>query len=63
MGVKKRMRELRAEYPGAKLEFTGGCHIRMRLPSGRFVIASATPSDHRVRHQIRKTVRRAERKP
>jgi len=62
MGMKKRMRELRAEYPGTKLELTGGGHIRMRLPSGKFIIVSATPSDHRVRHKIRNTVRHVERK-
>ena len=62
MGMKKRMRELRAEYPGAKLEVTGGSHIRMRMPNGKFIIVAATPSDHRVRHQIRKSVRRMERK-
>jgi len=62
MSVKKRMRELRAEYPGAKLEITGGSHIRMRMPSGKFIIVSSTPSDHRVRHKIRKSIRYAERK-
>lgn len=61
MSIQKRMRELRAEYPGSTVEITRGNHLRIRLASGRSVIASATPSDWRVLRKIRQTVRRVER--
>jgi hypothetical protein len=52
-------RELEREFPFATVERTGGGHLRLTLPNGRFVIAPATPSDWRALDNLRAMVRRA----
>lgn len=44
------------------VELTGGGHLKLRLPNGRFVICPSTPSDnargfHNTVAQVRRTLR------
>jgi hypothetical protein len=56
--MRKIVRELRREFPGADLEPTGGGHYRLRLPNGRFVIVAASPSSRSFMKYVRATVKR-----
>lgn len=56
--MKKIFRELRREFPFSEIEITNGNHLRLQLPNGRSVFASATPSDRRAMLNTRAEVRR-----
>jgi hypothetical protein len=56
--MKKILRELKREFPGSRIETTGGNHLRVRLVNGKSVFTSSTPScPHYLKH-IRGDVRR-----
>jgi hypothetical protein len=52
-------RDLRRAFPFVRIETTGGNHLRLRLPNGKTVIASNTPSCSLYMRNIRSDVRRA----
>jgi hypothetical protein len=56
--MRKLTRSLTAEYPFAVIEPTRGGHIRLRLPTGKSVFTSATPSDQRACLNTRAEIRR-----
>jgi hypothetical protein len=56
--MRKLLRELRREFPDAKIATTGGNHYRIALPNGRVVIVSTTPSDQNVMRIARADARR-----
>jgi hypothetical protein len=56
--VRKLVRELRREFPEAKVEITGKTHYRLRFPNGETVGVSSTPSDRREMRNVRAKVRR-----
>jgi hypothetical protein len=60
--MKKIYRELQREFPAAKIENANGGHIRLRLPNGRSVFVSATPSCRLFLKNVRGDVKRAERR-
>ena len=51
-------RELKREFPDATLEMTRGNHLRLRLPNGRSVFTSLTPSTSRWMKYVKAEVRR-----
>lgn len=56
--MKKLRRELEKEFPYAVIEMANGGHLRLRLPNGRSVFTSSTPSDRRTLMNLRSEVRR-----
>jgi hypothetical protein len=56
--VRKLVRDLKKEFPSAKIEVTGGGHYRLRLPNGRAVIVAGTPSSRYFLCAARREVRR-----
>lgn len=56
--MKRYRRDMQRAFPDAKIEETRGGHIRLRLPNGRFVIASNTTRDQRVFRNTRQFVKR-----
>ena len=57
MSTQKIIRELRAEFPFAEVSLSNGGHIRLRLPNGRLVFVSATPSDRAFMRHVRRNVK------
>jgi len=56
--MRKLLRELRREFPFAKIEFTKRGHLRLCLPNGKTVLVASTPGcRHHLRH-ARADVRR-----
>ena len=49
--TKKIYRELHREFPFAEIVPTKGGHVSLRLPNGRQVFTSMTPSDWRTAQQ------------
>jgi len=56
--MRKLERELRREFPFARVETTGSNHYRLRLPNGRTVIVSNTPGCREFLRHVRNDVRR-----
>jgi len=56
--MRKLEHELKRAFPFATIEILRGSHYRIRLPNGRSVIVSATPSDRRFIMNVRADVRR-----
>jgi hypothetical protein len=59
--MRKIVRELRRQFPDVVVEVSNGSHYRLKLPNGRVVMVSATPSDRRFMQNVRSDVRRTER--
>jgi hypothetical protein len=59
MRHRKIERELKAEFPFAVISTTGKAHYRLRLPNGKVIFTSATPSCAFARHNVRADVKRA----
>jgi hypothetical protein len=63
MNSKSVIRMLRREVPGAKVEFGGSGHLKLRLPNGKLVTVSATPSGtNNFLRAVRGTIKRQLRK-
>jgi hypothetical protein len=56
--TQKIIRELRREYPGSEIGFTGKGHIKLKLPDGRMFTMAATPSDGNFLKQIKRGIRK-----
>ena len=56
--MRKLEHELKREFPVIEITVTGSNHYRLRLPNGRSVFCSATPSDRRSMKIIRAEIRR-----
>jgi hypothetical protein len=56
--MRKRLRELRREFPFAEIRVTGSSHYAIVLPNGRMVTTSATPRCRDVMRRVRADVRR-----
>jgi len=57
--MRKIHRELVRLCPGARIEKARSGHYRIRLPNGKVVMASSTPSDRFALNNVRRDVRRA----
>jgi hypothetical protein len=56
--TQKIIRQLRREYPGSEIGFTGKGHIKLRLLDGRVFTMAASPSDGNFLKQIRRGIRK-----
>ena len=56
--MKKIKRDLKRAFPQAKIEKTHNGHYRIKLPNGRTVMASSTPSCPYALNNIKRDVRR-----
>jgi hypothetical protein len=56
--MKKLMRDLKRQFPFARIELTRGGHYRLRLPNARVVIIASTPSCRHFLRNVRTDVRR-----
>jgi hypothetical protein len=57
--MRKIERELRREFPEAEIEITNNSHYRIKLPNGRTVTTSQSPSCPFYLRKVRADVRRA----
>ena len=56
--MKKIQRDLKREFNFARVEHTGGGHLRLVLPNGRAVYTASTPSCSRTLANLRRDVRK-----
>jgi hypothetical protein len=56
--MRRILRELRREFPFARIEVTNGGHYRLHLPNGRTVVVASTPSSRFFLHRARADVRK-----
>jgi hypothetical protein len=61
--MRKLLRELRRAFPGTEIKTTCGNHYAIKLPNGRTVIVSNTPSRSSVLKSAKADVRRQMRHP
>jgi hypothetical protein len=52
-------RELRREFPFAEISVSGSSHYRLRLPNGKLVTTSSTPSCPYWLDNVKRDVKRA----
>jgi hypothetical protein len=56
--TRKLIRTLATKYPFATIEHTRNGHVRLKLPTGRSLFTSSTPSDRRTWLNVRAEIRR-----
>jgi hypothetical protein len=56
--MRKLLRELKREFPWAKVEIANSGHYRLRLPNGKSVFIAATPSCWHFLSHVRADVKR-----
>ena len=61
--MRKVERALRQAFPSARVETTSGGHLRLRLPNGKSVIVSSTPSCRFWLRHVRADVQRKLKEP
>ena len=60
MSPQKLIRDLRRDYPAAKITVTGSGHLRIKLPGCPVVFAPKTPSDIRSMLNVKAKLKRAQ---
>jgi hypothetical protein len=61
--MRKRLRDLRREFPNSEIKVCGSGHYRIVLPNGRFIVASATPSCWRTERNFKAQLRKIAQTP